>query len=302
MFDVFNEEIEVLIKNGIADLYWYKGDLHKAWVRAGAPQALVSKIAAERDSEGSTLTKRRQMDRLYEEIRMADYNTRLEISRNFVRTLIEHKNFVPHDRRHRIENAERSALKLRQLLKEQEEKREQADSVKRRAGTINSQRTYEQEMEGLRAAFDAAHSMTPHNRGYALERVVIDLMRISRIPVEEPFRVVGEQIDGAIKHEGRFYLLEVKWLAEKVETRHLHSLYMKVLGKFEAGGIFIAMSGFTSGAVESISKGKEIRLILLDGKHLANVIHGHYTFAELLNFALKRASLYGEVLCGHALV
>jgi hypothetical protein len=109
MFDVFSEEVEVLIKNGIADLYWYKGDLHKAWIRADVPHPLRSKIASEKDAEGKDLTKRRQMDRLYEEIRSATYDTRLEMSRNFVRTLFEHKDFVPQDPRHRIENAERSA-------------------------------------------------------------------------------------------------------------------------------------------------------------------------------------------------
>jgi hypothetical protein len=35
MFDVFTEEVEILIKDGIANLYWYKGDLRKAWLRSG---------------------------------------------------------------------------------------------------------------------------------------------------------------------------------------------------------------------------------------------------------------------------
>ena len=300
MFDVFSEEVEVLIKNGIADLYWYKGDLHKAWIRAGVPHTLRSKIGAEKDAEGKDLTKRRQMDRLYEEIRSASYDTRLEISRNFVRTLIEHRDFVPQDPRHRVENAERSALKLKQLIKEQDDQREQAERTRRHAAASYPKKTYAQEMESLRHAFEAAHAMTPQAKGYALEKIVIDLMRISGISAEQPFRLVGEQIDGAIKHDGRFYLLEVKWFAEPIETKHIQSLYMKVLGKFEAGGIFIAMSGFTGGVVESLSKGKEIKLILLDGTHLANVIYGRYTFVELLNHALKRASLYGEIYCGHS--
>lgn len=33
MFDVFTEEIEVLLKDGIANLYWFKRDLHKAWLK-----------------------------------------------------------------------------------------------------------------------------------------------------------------------------------------------------------------------------------------------------------------------------
>jgi len=69
MFDVFTEQIEVLIKDGIANLYWYKGDLQKAWLRAGVPNALKDRISAAKDADGNTISKRKQMDRLYEELR-----------------------------------------------------------------------------------------------------------------------------------------------------------------------------------------------------------------------------------------
>jgi hypothetical protein len=109
MFDVFTEQIEVLIKDGIASLYWYKADLQKAWLRSGVPQPLTRQISQETDTEGNTLSKRKQMDRLYEELRTSDLNRRLEASRNFVRILVEHKNFVPQDPRHRVDIAERAA-------------------------------------------------------------------------------------------------------------------------------------------------------------------------------------------------
>jgi hypothetical protein len=300
MFDVFTEEVEVLVKDGIANLYWYKGDLQKAWSRAGVSDILRTRISQEQAEEGHTISKRRQMDRLYDELRSAEFNKRLEISRNFVRTLIEHKNFSPQDPRHRIEIAERAALKLRHLIKEQDEEREKKERLKREvSATIND--TYPHRLEAVRASFEAAQKLTPQQKGYALEKIFIDLMRISGIAAEEPFRLVGEQIDGAIKHDGRYYLVELKWHAEPLEPKHIQSLYIKVIGKFEASGIAIAMNGFTSGVVESISKGKEIRVILLDGNHLANVIYGHYTFQDLLNHAVKRASLHGEMYCGHAL-
>jgi len=84
MFDVFTEQIEVLIKDGIANLYWYKGDLQKAWLRAGVSNSLMQRISQEQNGDGKTISKRKQMDRLYEEIRGSDFNKRLEISRNFV--------------------------------------------------------------------------------------------------------------------------------------------------------------------------------------------------------------------------
>lgn len=117
MLDVFTEEIEVLIKDGLANLYWYKADLHKAWLRSGITERLAQEISNTTGSDRLKLSKRKQMDVLYERLRSLDYSRRLEISRNFVRILIEHKNFVPQDEKHRIEAAERTALKLKEIIR-----------------------------------------------------------------------------------------------------------------------------------------------------------------------------------------
>lgn len=39
----------------------------------------------------------------------------------------------------------------------------------------------------------------------------------------------------------------------------------------------ISMSGYSKEVLNSLPRGKEIKLILLDGVHLANVIYGNYT-------------------------
>jgi hypothetical protein len=297
MFDVFTEQIEVLIKDGIANLYWYKGDLQKAWLRAGVPSALKDRISAERDADGNTISKRKQMDRLYEELRGAHFNERLAASRNFVRILIEHKNFVPQDARHRIDIAERCALKLREILRDQETEREHKDRAKRQAASV-PKKTYQQDLELVRQAFEKAHTLSGPPKGYALEKIFVDLMRISEIPVHEPFVIVGEQLDGAIKHDGHFYLVELKWFADPLEPKHIGSFYFKVDGKLGARGIVIAMNGYTSG-VDSIAKGKELKVLLLDGMHLSNVIYGQYTFQQLLDHSVECASLRGQLYCPH---
>jgi hypothetical protein len=300
MFDVFTEQIEVLIKDGIANLYWYKGDLQKAWLRAGVSNSLMQRISRELNGDGTTISKRKQMDRLYEEIRGSDFNKRLEISRNFVRTLIEHKNFVPQDPRHRIEVAERSALKLRELIKEQDTEREKKERVRNNSANA-PKKSYEQELTEVKEAFEKALALPPQKRGYELEKIFVQLMRISGIQVEVPFRIIGEQLDGAIKHDGHFYLIELKWFAEKLEPKHIGSFYFKVEGKLGARGLAVAMNGYTSSVVESVSKGKELKVLLLDGNHLANVIYGQYTFKQLLDHAIKCASLHGQLYCPHAI-
>jgi hypothetical protein len=58
------------------------------------------------------------------------------------------------------------------------------------------------------------------------------------------------------------------------------------------------MNGYTSG-VDSIAKGKELKVLLLDGMHLSNVIYGQYTFQQLLDHSVECASLRGQLYCPH---
>ena len=114
-------------------------------------------------------------------------------------------------------------------------------------------------------------------------------MKVHQIPVEEPFRVVGEQIDGAIKYDGHYYLVELKWQKTKSNQK-------------EARGIFIAMEGFTSECLESLPKGKTLKVLLLDGVHLTSVIFGNYSFSELMEHSISQASLKGEIYCNHNII
>jgi len=240
------------------------------------------------------------MDALYERLRSGDYNRRLEISRNFVRILIEHTGFTPQNEKHRVEFAERSALKLRELIRQQEKDREYRDSIRASAEKA-SRETYESKLGELRIKFSEAHDFPPQKKGYALEKLFTELMRISGIPVEEPFRIEGEQLDGAVKYDGHYYLAELKWVEGKTEPKEIGHFFYKVDGKLQARGLFIAMNGFSGGAIATLPKGKELKVLLLDGNHLANVIYGHYKFQELLEHSIRQASLRGEIYCAHNL-
>ena len=305
MIDVFTEQIEVLIKEGISNLYWYKGDLKKLWFRAGVPIQMAENIFNQRDFEGKIPSKRKLLDSLYENLRNEGFNKRLEVSRNFVRTLVEHKNFVPQSENHRIEKAEMVALKLKTIIEEQQKQSEYRDKIKNRAKEANK-RNYESELMELREEFIEI-SKLPTNpkerqeRGYKLEELFTKLMKVNGIPVEEPFKIVGEQIDGAIKHDGHFYLVELKWKKKKANQQEIGGLFMKVEGKLEARGIFISMEGYSKEVLESLPKGKGLKVILIDGVHLTNTIFGNYSFTELLEHAISQASLRGEIYCSNDL-
>lgn len=298
MFDVFTEEIEVLIKDGIANLYWFHGDLQKAFLRAGVDEKLVAKLVAMRNPDGTKPSKRRVMDQLYVELRNADFNRRLEISRNFVRTLINHRGFTPQGDGHRVEVAERASLKLKQIIASQQDEQERRRLAKQRAA-VAQRDSYDSQRSKLNDRFAEAAKLEPQRRGIELEKIFSELVRISGLPAEEPFRIVGEQIDGALKHDGRYYLVELRWREAKADQQQIAGLYIKVEGKLDARGIFLAMNGYSGEVLQSLPKGKTIKVILLDGMHLANVLCGHYTLIELLNHAIGHASLRGEIYCPH---
>jgi len=300
MFDVFTEEIEVQVKAGVANLYWYKKDLKKAWLRSGVLPTLCDPLFSRRNEEGYKLSKRELMDQLYEELRSLDYNRRLEISRNFVRLLIEHENFVPQAEKHRVEIAERCALKLRDIIAKQQKQQEYRDRVRRKA-QAGKKEDYFSQLSKLSARFQEVVKLQRQERGYELEKIFTELMKISAIPVEQPFRVVGEQIDGAIKYDAHFYLIELRWAEKKAGQSQISSLYLKVEGKFETRGIFIAMNGYPGTLESALPKGKKVKVLLLDGIHLANVFSGLYTFRELLEHAISQASVKCDIYCSHDL-
>jgi hypothetical protein len=298
VFDLFTEEIEVQIKNGISNLYWFKDDLKKAWIRSGVDIKLCNNLFNQKKNDEEKLSKRELMDALYIELRNADFNRRLEISRNFVRILIEHQNFVPYNEKHRIELAERSALKLKEIIAQQQKESEYKEQVRIKAQHAKKD-DYHSQIQLLREKFYECYKLEGQKRGYEFERVFTKLMYISGIPVEEPFKIVGEQIDGAIKYDGHYYLVELKWVEAKIDQKNIASLYMKVEGKMDAKGIFISMNGYSSEVLQSLPRGKELKVILLDGIHFTNVISGLYTFHELFEHALNQACLKGEIYCSH---
>jgi tetratricopeptide (TPR) repeat protein len=163
----------------------------------------------------------------------------------------------------------------------------------------SEKKKYLSELAELRERYEKIKKNKPQERGYALEKLFVDLMKISDIPVQEPFKIVGEQIDGTIKYEGHYYLIELKWVNKKASETNISNLYIKANGKLESRGLFIAMKGFSEDAIYALTKGKKLKVLILDGKHFENVIYGKYTFPGLLEFAISEASSGGDIYCLH---
>jgi len=132
-------------------------------------------------------------------------------------------------------------------------------------------------------------------RGYELEKILLELGRLSRLEVTEPFRVVGEQIDGAVKYDGEHYLIEAKWQDQSSSNEPVYQFVGKVEGKMYGRGIFVSIHGFSDNVVKSIVQGKAIKTIFVDGEDLVCVLEDRLTFRQLIDAKVKAAQTKGEI-------
>ena len=71
--------------------------------------------------------------------------------------------------------------------------------------------------------------MAAQERGRLFETVLRELFSRQSIKMGEPFRIVGEQIDGSFKFEGKNYIVEAK--CQDRSTKHEPALLLCPQGR-----------------------------------------------------------------------
>ncbi len=96
----------------------------------------------------------------------------------------------------------------------------------------------------------------PYRRAKQLEEVLNRLFKLDGLSVRDAFHLTGdqregivEQIDGVVELDGELYLVEMKWLSEKVGPDDIGLHFSRVFFRHTARGIFISASGFTEPAI-----------------------------------------------------
>jgi hypothetical protein len=147
-------------------------------------------------------------------------------------------------------------------------------------------------LEGLRASLLALSAMPPHPRGYAFEKFLRELFDAFGLDAREPFKVVGEQIDGSFALLGEIYLLEAKWEAAPTEAGDLHKFHGKLEQKAAwTRGLFVSNSGFTEGGLLAFGRGK--RVICMDGLDLFDALRRGIALNHVLECKVRRAAETG---------
>lgn len=131
--------------------------------------------------------------------------------------------------------------------------------------------------------------------GLALEKLLNHLFQAFDLQPRQPYRVVGEQIDGSFELDGHNYLVESKW--EKHALPEADLLVFK--GKIESKspftrGVFITLDGITGPAKYAITRGQAPPFFVMDGYDLLMILS---EAIDLKEFLRKRVRLLAEEGC-----
>lgn len=84
-----------------------------------------------------------------------------------------------------------------------------------------------------------------------------------RLDPRTSYKLAGEQVDGSFFLDGTVFLLEAKWHAKEIAASSLYEFKGKVDGKLLGTlGVFISMSGYSEDAVNALTLGKTLNLVL----------------------------------------
>jgi hypothetical protein len=145
----------------------------------------------------------------------------------------------------------------------------------------------------LKEEFFRLAAVTDRNRaGLALEKLLNRLFEIFELKPRQPFRVVGEQIDGSFELDGQIYLLESKWEKDARPEADLLVFRGKIEGKSTfTRGVFIALNDISAQARDAITRGKAPSFFVMNGHDLVMILSEALTLTDFLR---KRVRLLAE--------
>lgn len=153
-----------------------------------------------------------------------------------------------------------------------------------------------QDYENLLNLPPDADAAAKRRRGYDFEILLKKLFALDDLEPRSGYKPMGEQIDGSVYLDGRVYLLEAKWHADPLPASTLYQFKGKVDGKLAGTlGIFISMSGYAEDAVDALTLGKGLNVILVDrGDMDAAIFRGH-GIKKVLKLKLRKAAEEGAI-------
>lgn len=132
--------------------------------------------------------------------------------------------------------------------------------------------------------------------GLALEKVLNRLFAMFGLQPRQPFRVVGEQIDGSFQMGDQVYLLESKWEKEALCEAPLLVFRGKIEGKSTfTRGVFIALNDISGPARDAITRGKAPSFFVMNGHDLLMILSETMSLTDFLRMRVRLLAEEGRV-------
>jgi len=180
-------------------------------------------------------------------------------------------------------------------IKKQKEKK----YIEERNEKIQFKKDFEDNISGLNKIFLNLFSLkdlTPQQRGYKLEELFFELLRINEFEYSNPYKTEGEQIDGHFIFEKFHYLVEIKWTTELTKQKDLSIFDGKIKGKAQSTrGLFLSTNGFDDNSILKFS-GDTPRIILMNGEDLALILNGTFNLYDAFKIKVDAIVRYGNIL------
>jgi Galactose mutarotase-like len=110
------------------------------------------------------------------------------------------------------------------------------------------------------------------------------------------------EIDVAFRLGDSRIILEAKWTTDPISFGPVNLLVTRARQRLEGTiGIFASMAGYTTPALDQVSRsGERVRIVLFDAEHVEALISGLASPHELIDAALEEASATGRTYVGVA--
>lgn len=133
-------------------------------------------------------------------------------------------------------------------------------------------------------------------RGYALERLIVDLARMEGLEAESGYMIAGEQVDGYFILDHRHFLLEMKWHEVPIAASEVFAFPGKLRGKLLGTlGLFVSAGTFAEETTSALVRGKQIDVLLADRRDIELALRPGRSFAEMVRVKMRAAGQKGDV-------
>ena len=284
------------LKEALSSIYWYKSDLRSFLQNSTGDRRLISSLNWD-------AYKRQVVSDLIDDL-CADQDGNLAALTRLCYDVTAMQSF-PHLQQ--LDGGEQKATKAREAVEQLQQLVETHTETEREEQAIRKQQEDYQErlrqsaavrekLDELKHQFmGIAMGTNPKQRGFELERFMLDLFELFDLDPKASFRNVGEQIDGAFTLEGTDYLFEAKWQQNPVGIQDLDAFSAKIQRKLENTlGLFLSMNGFSMDAIDAHSRSTP-NSVLMDGADLHAVLEQRIDFVSLLIRKKRHAAQTGRI-------